>query len=418
MRFRSWYLVGLVGCVFVLVAPALLAAAATDTWPRRVLITNDDGIDDPGIRALATAFAEVTETWVVAAMQDRSGTSNFMSVRADNPTCEMEQRDLGAGITAYALDGYPADCVLVAARGLMQDNPPDLVISGINGGPTLRADGFGSRTVGAARTAALGGLPAIAVSGYNSDFPESLAVTARWVVALAQSQLVQNLRPGQYLTVSVPRQPADEILGIQVVDRAPLVQMNLPTLELMQAATDGGVGTDTEVRKHLPTYYGDALLVGDVAAFSENYLAVVPMNVDEVDDGLLWRLRRQPDALPSWPLASATKEQGMTELETNEYLYRIQSTRPELLTDGPTPDEAGALEGHFAYLQDLTDRGVVLLAGRTLNTDPSNFGIVIFRAESAAAAQEIMTNDPAVAGGVMTAELFPYRVALLGKNLD
>jgi len=165
MRFRSWYLVGLVGCVFVLVAPALLAAAATDTWPRRVLITNDDGIDDPGIRALATAFAEVTETWVVAAMQDRSGTSNFMSVRADNPTCEMEQRDLGAGITAYALDGYPADCVLVAARGLMQDNPPDLVISGINGGPTLRADGFGSRTVGAARTAALGGLPAIAVSG-------------------------------------------------------------------------------------------------------------------------------------------------------------------------------------------------------------------------------------------------------------
>lgn len=101
-----------------------------------------------------------------------------------------------------------------------------------------------------------------------------------------------------------------------------------------------------------------------------------------------------------------------------EFLYRIQPTRPAMLTEGPTPAEAAIVTQHFHYLQGLTEAGVVLLAGRTLNTDPTSFGIIIFQAADETAAFDIVQHDPAVANHVMHAELFPYRVALLGKMGD
>jgi uncharacterized protein YciI len=97
------------------------------------------------------------------------------------------------------------------------------------------------------------------------------------------------------------------------------------------------------------------------------------------------------------------------------YLYKIQAVRPAMITDGPTEDEARIVADHFAYLQQLTESGVVLLAGRTLNEDFSTFGIIIFRADSIAAARQIVENDPAVKQRVMRAELYPYRIALLGN---
>lgn len=99
-----------------------------------------------------------------------------------------------------------------------------------------------------------------------------------------------------------------------------------------------------------------------------------------------------------------------------QYLYVIRPTRLEMLADGPTPEEADIVSQHFAYLEGLTKEGVVVLAGRTLNNDASSFGIVIFNAESEKAARKVMDSDPAVSHGVMGAELFPYRVALMGQG--
>jgi uncharacterized protein YciI len=99
-----------------------------------------------------------------------------------------------------------------------------------------------------------------------------------------------------------------------------------------------------------------------------------------------------------------------------QYLYRIQPTRPEMLAEGPTDDERAAVGRHAAYVKGLTERGVVLLAGRTQNTDPSALGIVIFRAASEPVAREIMNDDPAVKEGVMRAELFPYRIAFAAER--
>jgi uncharacterized protein YciI len=101
--------------------------------------------------------------------------------------------------------------------------------------------------------------------------------------------------------------------------------------------------------------------------------------------------------------------------EVTEYLYRIQPTRLEMLTQGPTPDEAALVAQHLAYLQGLAAQGVVVLAGRTLNADERTFGVVIFRATSEAAARDVMTNDPAVKNGIMRAELYPYRIAVMAK---
>ena len=99
---------------------------------------------------------------------------------------------------------------------------------------------------------------------------------------------------------------------------------------------------------------------------------------------------------------------------SGEYLYVLRPVRLEMVTEGPTEEELPVLERHSAYLRELGARGVVRMAGRTQNDDASTFGVVIFRAETPEEARRIMTEDPAVDGGLMTAELFPYRIAVEG----
>jgi uncharacterized protein len=101
-------------------------------------------------------------------------------------------------------------------------------------------------------------------------------------------------------------------------------------------------------------------------------------------------------------------------IDSTTFLYKIQPVRPEMLSIGETPEEEQIISEHFNYLKDLTEGGVVLLAGRTLNTDQSCFGIVIFRAGSEQEARRIMLEDPAVRQRVMRAELYPFGISLSG----
>lgn len=100
-----------------------------------------------------------------------------------------------------------------------------------------------------------------------------------------------------------------------------------------------------------------------------------------------------------------------------EFLYRLEPTRPSMLTDGLTAAEREAVAAHVAYLERLAAAGVVLLFGRTQTTDARTFGIVILQAGSRDAAREIMDEDPTVRAGVMRAELFPFRIAGVGPSL-
>ena len=96
----------------------------------------------------------------------------------------------------------------------------------------------------------------------------------------------------------------------------------------------------------------------------------------------------------------------------NTYLYRIQPARIEMLKDGSTEEEDRIIGEHFKYLSRLHDRGVVWMAGRTLTTDLSSFGIVIIQVEDEASADKLMKADPAVKLGVMKADLFPFKIAI------
>ena len=101
-----------------------------------------------------------------------------------------------------------------------------------------------------------------------------------------------------------------------------------------------------------------------------------------------------------------------------EYLNKIQPVRPEMLTEGLTPFEKQTMSDHFERLKELMVKGVVILAGRTQNTDYSSFGIVIINAGSEEEARKIMHDDPAVKNKVVRGELFPYKIALLrAKNV-
>ena len=95
-----------------------------------------------------------------------------------------------------------------------------------------------------------------------------------------------------------------------------------------------------------------------------------------------------------------------------QFLYQVRPTRPAMLTGGLTERETQVVGEHFAYLKHLVETGVALMAGRTTETGERTFGIVVFEAGSEAEARRIVEDDPAVKNGVMSAELFPYRVAL------
>jgi len=96
-----------------------------------------------------------------------------------------------------------------------------------------------------------------------------------------------------------------------------------------------------------------------------------------------------------------------------QYLYKICPVRVGMLTDGPTPEEENAIAAHFGYLEQLIERGILILAGRTLNKDDQSFGLIIFKAAGEDAARKIMSADPAVRMGIMSATLYPFRVALM-----
>ena len=268
-----------------------------ENWPKRVLITNDNGIEDVKIVELARAFSKVAETYVVAPLEDRSGSTHYLTVTRKG-ALKVETRQIGEGIHAYAVDGYPADCVVLALTGIMKDNPPDLVVSGINGGPNLGTDWLFSGTVGAARVASFAGFPAIAVSGLDDDMPGARDAANQWVVSLSQSAVVRELKPQQYLTVSIPRVQPKKIKGARFAKRAGLLER-----PVFAKATDENLESGQEIWKIVGIQELEYSVPedSDIALYNEGYIVVVPMVSDEHDNPLLLRLNKDQESLPEWP---------------------------------------------------------------------------------------------------------------------
>ncbi len=94
-----------------------------------------------------------------------------------------------------------------------------------------------------------------------------------------------------------------------------------------------------------------------------------------------------------------------------QYIYKLQATRPSMLTEGPNPQEERALNAHVSYLNEQLAAGRVILFGRTQTTDEDTFGIVIFEAEDEHSAAQFMGADPAISEAVMSARLWPYAIS-------
>jgi 5'-nucleotidase len=147
----------------------------------KVLLTNDDGIMAEGLQALRRALLEVSgvELAVIAPDSNRSAVGRGITTRRP---LWVEEIDFGDGTVGYATDGTPVDCVRFAALGLIEE-PPELIVSGINHGANLGDDITYSGTVAAALEGIMLGLPAVAVSlsGRSRDFEPLAKFVARLV---------------------------------------------------------------------------------------------------------------------------------------------------------------------------------------------------------------------------------------------
>lgn len=122
----------------------------------KIVLTNDDGYDSPGIQALFDAFSSDHDTWIVAPDSDKSGSSHCMTLKGAVKVKKADDR-------RYCCYGTPVDCVLLSALGAV-DEKPDVLISGINLGPNLGSDITFSGTTAAARQGTIMGIPSLAVS--------------------------------------------------------------------------------------------------------------------------------------------------------------------------------------------------------------------------------------------------------------
>src|SRR5688500_16319922 len=174
-----------------------------------VLVSNDDGVEAPGIRALASCLAEVARVTVVAPDRDRSGASNSLTL--DRP---LRYTMLDNGY--YRVAGTPTDCVHLALAGLLEDEP-DLVVSGINNSSNLGDDVIYSGTVAAAMEGRFLGLPAIAVSLASRDHrAEHYDSAARAALLIMQRLAIDPLPADTILNVNVPDRPWKELRGFEV----------------------------------------------------------------------------------------------------------------------------------------------------------------------------------------------------------
>ncbi len=244
----------------------------------RILLSNDDGYDAPGLAALAEAMHGLGEVTVVAPERNRSGASNSLTL--DRPLHLKRARgEQTRGF--YYVNGTPTDCVHLAVTGMLE-HEPDMVLSGINWGPNMGDDTVYSGTVAAAMEGYLLGVPAIALSLASFE-GRHFATAGRVARQLAERFKAQPFGAPVLLNVNVPDVPWEEIAGLRVTrlgrrhKAEPVVKQVSPRGETVYwvgaagAAADAGEGTDFHAVEH-------------------GWVSITPLQVDLTHSGQLGRV--------------------------------------------------------------------------------------------------------------------------------
>lgn len=243
----------------------------------RIGITNDDGIDAVGIRALVDCLKDQCELYVAAPAGQCSGKSHSVSYFLGER--KAYRRDLAGVKEAYAIEGTPADCVYYMKNAFHW--PLDLVISGINDGPNLATDAIYSGTVGAASEAMIMGIPSLAVSLCSGhDFSlcsyavkEVLKRTEKWPL-------------DYFLSINVPGRTMEKCKGFRVTCLDGLrnyekdVQMTEKDGALSLKLMSDAVPADPQIPE------------GDVTAVLNGYISITPLDNDICHTAMLGQLRK------------------------------------------------------------------------------------------------------------------------------
>jgi 5'-nucleotidase len=246
----------------------------------RILISNDDGIESPGIKILEQIARELTDdVWVVAPDQEQSGASHSLTTRRPLRLNQVSER-------RYAVDGTPTDCVLLAVKKVLCEHLPDLVLSGINGGSNAGEDMTYSGTVAAAMEATLLGIPAVALS---QEYPDGSPIpwdTGKALGAEVIRRLLAQPWPANTLiNVNFPGVPPDRVAGFAVTSQGKRdIADNLTEARDPRGRPYYWIGPTRET--------GGAEPGTDIAALTENKVSITPINMDLTSVRLLDPLRR------------------------------------------------------------------------------------------------------------------------------
>ncbi|MDH4229574.1 MAG: 5'/3'-nucleotidase SurE [Nitrospirota bacterium] len=248
---------------------------------KRILVSNDDGIDADGIRALAAALEAVGEVTVVAPEREQSAASHSL-------TLHKPLRIYERGPRRFAVSGTPTDCVNMAVHHIMPA-PPDIVVSGINRGANLGDDVTYSGTVSAAMEGTLLGIPSVAFSQIMWR-PTPFDGAARFAADLVRQMLERGaagemLPPDTLLNVNVPDLPWEAFRGVRW------------TVQGKRRFTKEQVVEKTDPRGRKYYWVGGSDLEwegnpdSDHSAVTQGYISVTPVHLDLTNHDALRRLR-------------------------------------------------------------------------------------------------------------------------------
>ena len=238
-----------------------------------MILTNDDGIDAPGMAVLEEIAAKIArEVWVVAPEKDQSGQSHAISLH-------HALRISNHGPRRFAVTGTPGDCAAMGLCHIMKDNPPDLMLSGVNRGVNLGIESVFSGTVGGAMTAMMLGVPAIALSQAFTDRHNVPWDTARTLGApVIEALLALGWSKTAVLNVNFPPIPASEAKPMALARQG--------------EGIIGGMNVDTRTDPRGMTYHWLNFHRGerpqspgtDYSAMRAGHVVVTPLRYDRTDE--------------------------------------------------------------------------------------------------------------------------------------
>lgn len=247
----------------------------------RILVTNDDGINAPGLAtAAAIARALSDDVWIVAPESDQSGVAHSLSL--NDP---LRLRKLGD--RHFAVKGTPTDCVIMAVKHLMAAEKPDLVLSGVNKGQNIAEDVTYSGTVAGAIEGTLLGIRSIALSqGYGPETRDQIPFATAETLApdIIRTILAEGMPDDTLVNINFPNRVARDVRGVQVTHQGRRDQ-DILTIDKRHDGRLHPYYWIAFVRKQQRLETGT-----DLWAMSEGYVSVTPLKIDLTDEPMVTRL--------------------------------------------------------------------------------------------------------------------------------